>query len=366
MLKSIYINNYNCLVDFKLELDKANLLLGSNGTGKSSVLSVLNNLTDFVNGRNKLEYLFPTHSKTRWLNSNTQSFELCFEENSDTYHYRLEIEHPVFGGSAKVKTESVFLNQNLLLRSKDNKAEYYTDNNTLAMTAGGMSDMSALQLGYSDVNAIKYAHFRTFFSNFEFVKIVPSAIEPITNPSFRFLTPDCSKFISWLRTKSLEKQDVYLELKQSFAQVFPDFVSFGFEQTGTEYVLRLYFSQNQESTPYTFYELSDGQKVLFVLYSLLAHLKDHAVTLFLDEPDNYITLRELQPLISIITDYCEESRLQVVLISHHPEIINSHSTFNSVLFKRGSTQNTQLIIDLATLSENLPLSEIMARGWENE
>ena len=41
MLKRFYADNFRCLTNFELKLDEANVLLGANGTGKTSVLSVL-------------------------------------------------------------------------------------------------------------------------------------------------------------------------------------------------------------------------------------------------------------------------------------------------------------------------------------
>jgi predicted ATPase len=38
MLKRIYVDNFRCLVNFELKLDRVNLLLGRNGTGKTTVL----------------------------------------------------------------------------------------------------------------------------------------------------------------------------------------------------------------------------------------------------------------------------------------------------------------------------------------
>jgi len=38
MIKRLYVDNYKCLVNFDLKLDELSLLLGLNGSGKSSVL----------------------------------------------------------------------------------------------------------------------------------------------------------------------------------------------------------------------------------------------------------------------------------------------------------------------------------------
>jgi len=41
MLKRLYVHNYRCLVNFELGFDRLNLLIGGNGSGKSTVLDAL-------------------------------------------------------------------------------------------------------------------------------------------------------------------------------------------------------------------------------------------------------------------------------------------------------------------------------------
>ena len=40
MLKRIYIDNFRCFVNFELNLEKVSLLLGPNGSGKTSIFNV--------------------------------------------------------------------------------------------------------------------------------------------------------------------------------------------------------------------------------------------------------------------------------------------------------------------------------------
>jgi len=45
-------------------------------------------------------------------------------------------------------------------------------------------------------------------------------------------------------------------------------------------------------------------------------------TVIFDEPDNFLSLREIQPWLMTFADTIEESGGRVLIISHHPEIIN--------------------------------------------
>ena len=67
MLKRLYVDNFRCLVNFELKLDRVNLLLGGNGTGKSTVFDVLSRLQQFLAGNAKVPGAFPSGDLTRWL-----------------------------------------------------------------------------------------------------------------------------------------------------------------------------------------------------------------------------------------------------------------------------------------------------------
>lgn len=62
---------------------------------------------------------------------------------------------------------------------------------------------------------------------------------------------------------------------------------------------------------------------MIALYSVLHFVADGSVTLCFDEPDNFLALREIQPwLAEVIARTDAQSDTQVLLISHHPEVID--------------------------------------------
>lgn len=59
MIRKLYIDNFRCLDNFELELSEMNIFLGANGTGKTSVLSVLRRMQDLVVHGAKVAEAFP-------------------------------------------------------------------------------------------------------------------------------------------------------------------------------------------------------------------------------------------------------------------------------------------------------------------
>ena len=115
-----------------------------------------------------------------------------------------------------------------------------------------------------------------------------------------------------------------------------------------------------------FNELSDGQRALVVLYALL-HLRQPSgnVVLFLDEPDNYLALREIQPWLMELVGLCEDTESQVIICSHHPELINYLGPDCGLFLQRDDSGITTTRSAVAAITDSsLPLSELIARGWE--
>jgi ABC-type molybdenum transport system ATPase subunit/photorepair protein PhrA len=123
-------------------------------------------------------------------------------------------------------------------------------------------------------------------------------------------------------------------------------------------------SERGQKLQFGFGELSDGQRVLIALYALIHGLKGSGLSLFLDEPDNYVALREIQPWLSSLSEECGENFEQAVIISHHPEIINHMGATRGRWFSREGTGPSRVSDEVPSATEGLTLAETIARGWE--
>src|SRR5207249_1480535 len=69
-------------------------------------------------------------------------------------------------------------------------------------------------------------------------------------------------------------------------------------------------------------KLSDGQRLLIALYGLLRLGLAKASLIALDEAENYVAPREIQPWLQAVADAAAERKQQLLVVSHHPEAIN--------------------------------------------
>jgi len=173
----------------------------------------------------------------------------------------------------------------------------------------------------------------------------------------------------WYRYLATSDPDGIVRFRDSLREAMPAFLTLRFstEDDGVRR-LRLDFSspEPEKQPPFSLHELSDGQRCLIALYMILHFLIAKGHTVFLDEPDNFISLREIQPWLLAAEDAVEESKGQLILISHHPEILNYWAREYGLLFSREENGHARIKPYREVADTGLDPAETIARGWENE
>src|SRR5271157_867224 len=88
MLTRIYIDNFRCFVNFEYRPEEKQLLLGANGSGKSSLLDAIRYTKSFIAGD---ENPFTQSTRTRWQDRPLQVIEIDALLDGQEYQYRVEI-----------------------------------------------------------------------------------------------------------------------------------------------------------------------------------------------------------------------------------------------------------------------------------
>jgi len=369
MLKRIYIDNYKSLVNFELSLDSISLFVGANGSGKSAVFEVLQKIRDFALGKGKIADLFLPDNRTRWQTLSTQTFELEVERDTDSkYKYELAIEHDESGKNVHVKYERLWVNQNPLLKFESDEIQLYNDNYSEGPKYPYDGVLSAIQSITPRNDNKRLTWFKEQLERYIVTHPIPSLIEE--ESAFEVSSPSISlsNYVSWYRHLSQDQGMAY-QLTSALRETLPGFQYFKFENVGRQQrLLMAYFQiEDNQSVGYRFSELSDGQRMLIALYTLL-HLNQggsqRKYILCIDEPENFVALPEIQPWLTELYDRCNNSGLQALLISHHPESLNYLlASPIGYWFERqnnGPTRVKQIQVDD---EDGLPVSELIARGW---
>ena len=373
MLTRIHIDNYKCLTNFDLRLGNLTLLAGANGCGKSAIFEVVGKLRDFARGDRRVDILFRAAELTRWTRKREQRFELEFSVDGKAFLYRLAVEHRPDNRGAYVKSERLLYESKPLLSFLDNELRLYHDDHSEGPLYPFAPAGSALAT-VSDAGDYSRLHrFRDLICGLQTLALTPSRIEGGSDAESDALAHDGENFAAWYRGQILNDPHHLQQVTRRLQEVMPGFA--GLKQSARSgnhrELLASFVSVGDEaSRSYRFGELSDGQRALIVLYSLVFEtIPDTASpnesgslprTLFLDEPDNYVTLPELQPWLAELEDGAGDTLPQVVLISHHPEAID-FLAHNTVWLAREPESHTRIIEPKN--DTGLRISEAYARGW---
>ena len=372
MLTRIHIDNYKCLTNFDLRLDNLTLLAGANGCGKSAVFEVMGKLRDFACDH-RVDKLFLADDLTRWTTKREQRFELEFCTGGGVFIYELVTGYNSDKRGAEVASERLLYDGKPVLSSCDRKLQVYRDDDTEGHLYPFGRFRSALATDYNERVYSRLHRFRDIVSGFQTLSLAPSLMQSGSKAESDVLAHDGANFAAWYRAQILNDPHQLQQVTNRLSEILPGFAGLKLSARVGDYreLLATFSAGNDDpSHSYRFHQLSDGQRALMVLYALVFETTPDTGspddseslprTLFLDEPDNYVTLPELQPWLAYLEDGAGDTLPQVVLISHHPEAIDFLAD-NTVWLARKPESHTR-IID-AKNDTGLRMSEVYARGW---
>jgi predicted ATPase len=369
MLKRLYIDNFRCFVNFEYKPERKQLLLGANGSGKSSLLEAIRAVQGFIRedagddfSRNALQ-----NGRTRWSNSPREIFEIEAELEGQLYVYRLEIKAD---GSFmdRVLIESLKVDGNPVLENFEGQMSLYPSDSSLAPIVIGGDKSSSMLSVLRGFRPETKAFVEWLSDSLICLRITPNAMENIGELTGRYHPSfDMHDLASWYRRQTGNDIEGVIRLKNSLQEVLDGFASLNYKdlQPGIG-LLTIAFSQPEGTPWYKLSELSEGQRCLIALYMILHFLIAKGHTVFLDEPDNFISLREIQPWLMAAEDSAVDNNGQLILISHHPEILNRWSQDYGLRFFREGNGHVRTEKFKSDYDGVLEPSEVIARGWEDE
>ena len=341
MIKRIYVDNFRCLVNFEYTPAPFQLLFGANGNGKSTVFDVLTALRQFITWGDATEKQFPLHTLTAWQTRAEQTFELDVDGNGGTYNYKLVIEHNRALNKNRVKLEELRFTGNPLYQFDGENAHLFRDD----FSMGPVFPQDWSRSGVASIPPRHDNQLLTWFRN-RMGRMYVLAIDPLRMDQASLgeqMAPDpgLTNFASWYRHVTQDSPERMGPLFESLAEVIDGFTGLSLGSLGeAARVLRVSLKhredQDPESKPFSllFNQMSPGQKCLIALFTILHCGVYPDRTLCIDEPDNFIALREMQPWLAQLRDRVEQEQCQCLLISHHPEFIDLLAVKHGALFTR--------------------------------
>ena len=366
MLIRVHIDNFRCFSDFEISVGPANLFLGPNGTGKSSIFEVLRKIQTVVRGDRKIRDIFSLAECTRWRKFPVQRFELDVRGNGGTYRYEIAVEPKE--RIMQIRHERLRFDNKPLMDFKSGNLQLYRDDHSRDKNFQFARDQSVLALLPAGEDNKLLTWFKKYMEQkLVILKIDPTAMVSDSKQEENRLSETMDNFVSWYRHISQDQGKV-MEITGTLKEILKDFDNFRFAEAGLGQILEAGFSDTSDNNRlirYQFHELSDGQRVLIALYTLIYAVRSQGVTLCMDEPENFLALPEIQPWLLTLDEFCDNGEMQALLISHHPQLIDDMAVSSGCWFERhdGSVQ-------VRRITENdqsgLPVSELVSAGWLHE
>ncbi len=151
-----------------------------------------------------------------------------------------------------------------------------------------------------------------------------------------------------------------MELNNALREVIGDFDYLRLREAGEGKILAVRFTGGRE---YKFNELSDGQRMLKALYTLLHCLPEGGAILCVDESENFLAFSEIQPWLDELDDCCTEGSHQVLLISHHPRPINFLAADAGLWMDRAGIDQPSRISPIRSEGQGISIAQLVERGW---
>lgn len=371
MLTRLYIDNYRALVNSELTLGRRSLLMGRNGSGKSTFGDALIAIQLLLFGQSKSDDLFTAATLTRWQAVPRQRFELDVLGPVGTYRYQLVIEHRDTAGADQPRTriisEMLTMGGEPLFRFEEGVVHLYRDDHSAGPEYPFDWGRSALGTIAPRNDNQKLTWFGNWFRSLTVLKPNPQQIASLVEKDEFFLMVDARNFASWYHAVSAtdKRRDHFLH--KTLTETIPGFEALNFEYAGpNRWFLRTDFAEAGRKVMLYFNELSDGQRSLILLYSMMHFLLDQGHTVFLDEPDNYISLDEVQPWLLSVTDRVDGGSGQLILVSHHPEIFNQWAVSHGLVAERDGCGPVRIRKYSQPADSELTPAELVARGWTQD
>ncbi len=333
---------------------------------------------------------------SKFMTHSDQTFELEVLDDAEEfrYVYKLIIEHERGTEKARVKKEELLLNDRPILKIEMGEAHMFSEETPNHEYREGPTfpfnwTISGFTLEFKEEFNRSLLLFRKWVQGIVALSPDPWQIVPSSISESVFLHSHAENFASWYRNNLLANyQNINEKVDTRIQEILPGYNGLHFHGTGGEKYRELkasFRSEKNEEFSFLFHcdQLSIGQIIIrnfcikqkfpiwnafFVLSILLFYRKfcswklckhnfpmqNFVIVLFnivfgdsnerlllLDEPDNFLMLQEIKPLFLELEDAAGSELPQSIVISHHPEAMDSISLKNMVWLDRDPSSYTR-------------------------
>ncbi len=368
MLQRLFIDNFRSFQNFEWTPGSLALLIGRNGSGKTAIFDVLYALRGLVCEDEQLNRALPASTCTRWELRDDQRFECDLAGPAGLLKYRLVVRQTRPQGESQVLEETLHLGETPLFSFIDGRIQLHHDSGQPGATFSGNARRSGLGLVVPSPTNIHLTWFKRWFERLVVLRPNPMVIDGRAASEDHHLRPTGVNFASWYRTQWQERPQEVNNALAALAQVVDGFTGLQIrvDERRVGWLRALFLDPTQRNRrtkdlALDFDELSDGQRLLILLYIILHTQIESGRTVILDEPDNYASLDEVQPfLMEAVSRVQDQEGAQLFVISHNPVFIDQLAPDDGFVVWRDNGGPSR--VRRFASSEVMSASELILRG----
>lgn len=315
MLKKIHIKNYKCFKDFCFEFnDNSTFITGDNGIGKSTLFEVIHIIKQIVcNSDNNVEKIFKSHD---FNDLNIPIYiNIILEIQSVIYQYKFSVAY-VNSWKNTVINEELLINDNIFFFK--NKFGNVSFSDTCFDIAENELALSIVLLTRGREQNIDI--FAKWFANM--ILFSPIQVKKFHNneDNNNILIQDGSNFCLWLKDIIRSEPSFYISLMEFLKPIMPYLNKISFiSENNNNRIMKIIFSNAQDKTTINFENLSNGEKIIFILTAIACwtEYSEQVLCVFVDEPSNYIVNDDLiEKIVQNLVKKANKNNVQLLITSN--------------------------------------------------
>jgi len=363
-------HNFRCLENFELDIKDlpSALLIGKNGSGKSTVGKALELLQSISRGINRMSELAKRNiispkDFARGRSDVPIRFEIEVLLDKKLYKYVLALELPEKFKEFRVFEEQLTVSGNPIYSRKEAQVILYKSSQNYEAQFLVDWHLVALPVIQEQSETDPLRVFRTWLARMIILAPIPSLMEGESSGETLEPERDGLNFGKWFSGLLSRYPAAYTQVDKYLREVMPDIQDFMNELIGKDsksMIVR--FEANNANMSVDFKDMSDGEKCFFLCAVVLAANKSYRpLFCFWDEPDNYLSLSEVGHFVTSLRRSFNDKG-QILATSHNEEAFRKFSTENIFVLDRKSHLEPTLIRRLRDIPVRGDLVDTLIRG----
>ncbi|MCD4782532.1 MAG: AAA family ATPase [Candidatus Eremiobacteraeota bacterium] len=350
-MKSLKLSGFKCFKKAEFEFKDLEIIIGANGSGKSSLFDFLRFLRgaceygeippEILKGQVGQNIFYASESNNRFRWKLYFDYGKLFEPLQNTFLYEGELMGPV--GLGKIISERLSVTEyvnnelrtfNEYLRFEKDSIEITDLGKKIEWSANGKK--GHLFLGtITDPSYVMLYLARNYIRNWRFYSSFNINNDKIRRPSLISEKPqldeDCGNLSSVLFYLMTEHPEIYKRMQDCLKSAIPGFKRLSVKARGAPGEVLAFWEENNLDNKLTVADLSDGI-LRFLCWAVLCVHPKPPTLICIDEPDQGVHPRTLPIIASLLKE--ASSRTQVIAATHASYFLTQFDIENIAVMKK--------------------------------